>query len=152
MLKALISLLFLAQFITAYIQTRVASSNSPTNLRMLQLQRCREWSRMSPQLLSSFTASRRSIRHFVSLPSSSSLSSSTSSTPSSSSVSEMHWAEGPLHIRMYTKGGCTLCDVVKAGFKDLKGTGEVAFTFEVCGVGLRSGMEVKSRRRYYYPS
>ncbi|GMI42452.1 hypothetical protein TrCOL_g4790 [Triparma columacea] len=52
---------------------------------------------------------------------------------------------------MYTKGGCTLCDVVKAGFKDLKGTGEVAFTFESVDITDAGNEELYEKYKYDIP-
>eukprot|EP00520_Triparma_pacifica_P019678 CAMPEP_0118654608 /NCGR_PEP_ID=MMETSP0785-20121206/12484_1 /TAXON_ID=91992 /ORGANISM="Bolidomonas pacifica, Strain CCMP 1866" /LENGTH=129 /DNA_ID=CAMNT_0006547287 /DNA_START=152 /DNA_END=538 /DNA_ORIENTATION=+ len=52
-------------------------------------------------------------------------------SPSPTSVTKKHWEDGRLHIRMFTKGGCTLCDVVKREFESYreKSAGSSGFTF-----------------------
>ncbi|GMI05208.1 hypothetical protein TrRE_jg5784 [Triparma retinervis] len=63
----------------------------------------------------------------------------------------MHWEEGPLHIRMYTKGGCTLCDVVKAGFSSLRDEGGEGFTFESVDITDVGNENIYEKYKYDIP-
>ena len=126
----LFSLLSLLVCAYAYTPQYIQTINLPNALIMNKLSRMSSIGRPIRAYFSPFSVSPR---HTISALRFSDFSTSSSSSPSPSSVSKMHWEEGPLHIRMYTKGGCTLCDVVKAGFSSLRDEGGEGFTFEVRG-------------------
>ena len=73
-----------------------------------------------------------------------------SSPTSLASVSATIWNDGPIVLKLYTKEGCTLCDVVKEGLKGAK-EGGVKFTLKAVDITDEGKEDIYEKYKYDIP-